>query len=407
MGRNLSDVKDQILKLSSDYRDYTAKLLSDMVKIPSFSGREKEVCLAIKKMCEDAGFDEVYIDGLGSVVGRVGKGSRKIAFDAHIDTVEIGDRSQWNKDPFSGEIDSQYVYGLGTADQSGGAASMIASARILKELAYDGNFSVYYTFTVMEEDCDGIAWIYLIEKEGLKPDYIVSTEPTACQLYRGQRGRMEIEILLKGISSHGSIPEQGDSAAYKASKVALAIDKLNRELRPDDDGFLGKGSVTVSHMETSAPSQCSVPDKAKLYLDRRLTWGEDADLAISQVKKYIENAVGESAEKVYMPDYTKRGYKNIDFGQELYFPTWKTDENHEIVTAARKAYHELYNNELIPGPCTYSTNAVSFCGRYHIPSIIMGPGDVEVCHKPNEFTRIKDLEICAAFYAMLPFVLEG
>jgi len=399
-------VKDQIKELSEKYRDYTAQNLSKMIKIPSYSGQEEAVCKAIVEMCEEAGFDEVRIDGLGSVVGRVGYGKKIIAFDAHIDTVEVGDRNQWNFDPFSGEIKDGLVYGLGSSDQAGGAASMITAGRIIKELGIDNDFSCYFTFTVMEEDCDGMAWIYLIEKEGLKPDYAVSSEPSACKLYRGQRGRMEIEILLKGISSHGSIPHNGVSAAYKASKAALAIEQLDKDLQPDEARFLGKGSVTVSQMEVTGPSQCSVPDQARMYLDRRLTWGEDAEFAINQVKEVITDAMGVAPEKIYMPDYNKRGYKNTDFGQELYFPTWIVEKDHELVTSTQKAFSDLYGQDLEPGPCTYSTNAVSICGRYHIPTVIIGPGDVEVCHKPNETTRIEDLVICSGLYALLPFTLN-
>lgn len=397
--------KDRILFLSEKYRQYTAECLSKMIKIPSFSKSEEDVCKAIVELCQEAGFDEVRIDGLGSVVGRVGYGPKVLAFDAHIDTVEIGDRSQWDFDPFSGEIKDGLVYGLGSSDQSGGAAAMITAGRMLKEIGYDLEYSIYFTFTVMEEDCDGIAWIYLIEKEGLKPELVVSTEPSACKLYRGQRGRMEIEVLFKGISSHGSIPEKGDSAAYKAARAALAIEKLNHNLAPDADNFLGKGSLTVSRMDAFGPSQCSVPDKAKLYLDRRLTWGEDADFAIEQVTKHITEAVGEPPEKVHMPFYRERGYKNTDFGQDLYFPTWKIDEDHQLVRATQKAFTSLFAEELEPGPCTYSTNAVSICGQYQIPTVIIGPGDVEVCHKPNETTRVDDLVKCSALYAMLPYTL--
>lgn len=398
-------VSMKIRELSEKYRDYTAEILSKMIRVPGFSRQEKERCDLIVRLCQEAGFDEVYIDGLGSVVGRIGNGPKTLAFDAHIDTVEIGDRSQWKKDPLSGEIAGGLVYGLGSSDQLGGAASMIASGRILKELGYDGEFTVYYTFTVMEEDCDGLCWLYLIEREGLKPDYIVSSEPTACRLFSGQRGRMEIEILLKGLSSHGSLPERGISAAYKASRAALAIEQLEADLQPDEDGFLGKGSVTVSMMNVTGPSQCSVPDEATLYLDRRLTWGEDAEIAIKQVTDYVTRALGEAPYKVYMPTYAKRGYKGTDFTQELYFPTWKTPADHPLVVSAQEGYKKLYGEELTPGPCRYSTNAVAFCGRYHIPSIVMGPGDVEACHRPNETTRVEDLVRCSAFYAMLPHIL--
>ena len=401
------ELSEQIKQLSEKYREYTAEVLGKMIRIPGFSGKEEDRCKAIVKLCEEACFDEVYIDGLGSVVGRIGHGPKKLAFDAHIDTVEVGDRTQWKEDPFCGRVtEDGLVYGLGSSDQLGGAACMIASGRILKELGYDGEFTVYYTFTVMEEDCDGLCWLYLIEEEKLKPDYIVSTEPTACRLFRVQRGRMEIEILLNGISSHGSLPHNGVSAAYKASRAALAMEKLNEDLKPDEDHFLGKGSVVVSMMDVKGPSQCSVPDEAKLYLDRRLTWGENEEIAIGQVVEYITEALGEAPYKVYMPHYQKRGYKNTDFTQELYFPTWKTEENHELVVSSRKAFQKLYGSDLVPGPCVYSTNAVAFCGRHHIPTVIMGPGDVEACHKPNETTRVNDLVTCTAFYAMLPYILK-
>ncbi len=401
-------INQEILKKAEEYRNYTAQNLSTMVKIPSYSAQEEAVCKKIVELCNKAGFDEVRIDGLGSVVARIGNGPKILAFDAHIDTVEKGDESQWELDPFSGVIKDGLVHGRGTSDQKGGAASMITAGCILKDLGYNGDYTVYFTFTVMEEDCDGMCWKYLIEEEKLKPDLVVSTEPTSCRLYRGHRGRMEIEAKLKGVSSHGSAPERGVSAAYKTAKAVLAIEQLNKDLKPDDDHFLGKGTIVVSKIDVHGPSQCAVPDQASIYMDRRLTWGEDDKLAIAQVKKYMSEAIGETEDKieVYMPDYTKRGYKNTDYGQELYFPTWKIPQEHPLVKAGVQSHERLFGNKPEVDKWTFSTNCVATTGRHKIPAIGFGPGDEAQAHAPNEINRVEDLKICAAFYAMLPYILD-
>jgi len=389
-----------------EYREYTADLLSQLVRIPSYSGQEEAVCKRIAELCEEAGFDEVRIDRLGNVIGRIGSGKKILAFDAHIDTVEVGDRDAWERDPFSGDVDDTHVWGRGSSDQKGGAASMIAAGRMLKEAGFSEDYTLLFTFTVMEEDCDGLCWKYLIEEENIRPDFAVSTEPTSCRIYRGHRGRMEMVVKIKGVSSHGSAPERGVSAAYKASRAALALEKLNENLKPDEDNFLGKGTIVVSQMAVSGPSQCAVPDQAMLYLDRRLTWGEDADLAIGQVKSAITETLGEAPESVTMPQYEKTGYKGYEFFQELYFPTWKIDESHPLVQGAVKAYQGSFDREPLVDKWTFSTNGVAICGRHKIPTIGFGPGDEKEAHAPNEKNRIEDLVICAAFYAALPYALN-
>ena len=402
-------IKDRIAELGEKYRDYTAENLSKLVQTKSYSSKEEDVCRLIVKLCEEAGFDEVRIEGLGSVVGRVGNGPKKLAFDAHIDTVEVGNLKNWEFDPFSGAIEDGLVKGRGASDQKGGAASMITAGRILKELGYGGEYTVYFTFTVMEEDCDGMCWKYMIEEEGIKPDLIVSTEPTSCRLYRGHRGRMEIRVILRGISCHGSAPERGVSAAYKAARAALAIEQLNKDLQPDDDNFLGKGTITVSQIDVKGPSQCAVPDYAMLYCDRRLTWGEDADLAIRQVKEYVSKATGdpESEIIVEMPDYDKVAWTGTKYSQELYFPTWKLDESHPLVQAGIRDYEDLFGKKPVVDKWTFSTNLVATTGRHKIPAIGFGPGDEAQAHAPNEINRVEDLVICSKFYAMLPYALEG
>jgi putative selenium metabolism hydrolase len=390
----------RVLESARALRDSSAEVLSTIVKIPSFSGKEEAVCRTIASLCTDAGCDEVRFDGLGSVVARIGTGPRAIAFDAHVDTVGVGDPARWATDPFSGIIRDGLVLGRGTADQKGGAAAMITAARILSRMGYDGTLSVYFTFTVLEEDCDGLCWRYLIENEGLRPTFAVSTEPTSCRLYRGHRGRMEIEATVRGVSAHGSAPERGQSAAYKAARAALAMEALNERLASDD--FLGKGTVVVSKMDVHGPSQCAVPDQGSLYMDRRLTWGETAEQALAQVRE----AMGANVESVTMPRYEGVGWNGARFTQDLYFPTWKIPEEHPLVAGGRDAYQALFGRQPDLGKWTFSTNGVAICGKHGIPCIGFGPGDEDKAHAPNEYTRIDDLVTASAFYAMLPVILE-
>lgn len=173
----MEKVFSQINELSKKYGDYTAQNLSKLVKIKSLSMQEKDVQLELKRQMEEAGFDEVKIDGLGNVIGRIGNGKKILALDGHMDTVDIGEISNWSFDPLGGEIKDGYVHGRGTVDQEGGPAAFVTAGKILKELDFDRDLTIYFVGSVMEEDCDGLCWKYIVEEEKIKPDFVISTEP--------------------------------------------------------------------------------------------------------------------------------------------------------------------------------------------------------------------------------------
>jgi putative selenium metabolism hydrolase len=395
----MSDAARTVLSRAQALRDFSAETLSALVKIPSPCGGEEAVCRVIAGMCREAGCRDVRFDGLGSVVARLGEGPRKLAFDAHVDTVGVGDPAQWSLDPFSGTIRDGRVHGRGSADQKGGAAAMIAAARMLATTGVPEGWSLYFVFTVFEEDCDGLCWRFLVEREGLRPDFAVSTEPTSCRLYRGQRGRMEIEAIVRGVSAHGSAPERGESAAYRAARAALAMERLNERLPADD--FLGRATVVVSKIDVRGPSLCAVPDQGTVYLDRRLTWGETAESALEEVRR----AMGPDAASVAMPRYEAKGWNGAAYGQDLFFPSWKISADHPLVAAGREAHRQLFARDPEVGRWTFSTNGVAICGVHGIPTIGFGPGDEDQAHAPNESNRVDDLVTASAFYAMLPAVL--
>ena len=389
----------KIRDMAKQYRQYSAECLSDMVKIPSLSAGEEKVVLKIKEQLKAAGVKDVRIDGLGNLIARVGTGPKILAFDAHIDTVDTGDVEQWDLSPFSGLIKDDHVHGRGTVDQEGGAASMVTAARILTEMNYDGDYAIYFTFTIMEEDCDGMCWLYLIEEEKLIPDFAVITEPTNLGLYRGHRGRMEMEVHVTGLSAHGSAPERGKNVIYSSAKTALKIQELHEVLK--DDEFLGKGSIAPTVLTTETPSLCAIPDKAFMHIDRRLTWGETKESAVAEV----QNILSDDSE-VSVPIYARESYTGKIFKQEKYFPTWKIPEDHPLVQAGVKAHLGLFNKPARIDKWTFSTNGVALCGKHKIPCIGFGPGNEIYAHAPNEKVPIEHLEKASAFYAALPYILE-
>jgi len=393
------DIYSKINELAENYKSYTAQNLSKLVKIKSVSLKEKEVQDELKRQMEEAGFDEVRIDGLGNVIGRIGHGKKILAIDGHMDTVDLGNLENWDFDPLSGEIKDGYVLGRGTVDQEGGPAAFVTSGRILKELGFDKDLTIYFVGSVIEEDCDGLCWKYLIEEEKIIPDFAISTEPTNLNIYRGHRGRMEIRVTFKGISSHGSAPERGKNAIYMASKVALEIEKLNEKLAYDE--FLGKGSVTISEFKSGSPSLCAVADYAHLHLDRRLTWGETKESAVAEIKEIIK---GMDA-KVEVLNYSEKAYTGLNYGMEKYYPTWKMPEDHPVVQTGVKAYETLFNKKPVIDKWTFSTNGVMLNGYYKIPTIGFGPGNEILAHAPNEKVPVEDLKVASAFYAAFAYKL--
>jgi len=388
------NLSKEILDKANLYRDYTARNLSKLVQTKSLSTKEKDVVELIKSMMEEANFDEVFIDGLGNVIGRIGNGKKVIAIDGHIDTVDVGNLGNWTFDPFSGEIKDGYVLGRGSADQKGGVASFITAGKILKEIGLKNDATIYFVGSVMEEDCDGLCWKFIIEEDKIKPDVVILTEPTKCNIYRGHRGRMEIEVEFRGLSAHGSAPERGKNAIYMAAHSLIEIEKLNDNLAFDE--FLGKGSVTVSQIVSDSPSLCAVADYCRFHLDRRLTFGEDKDLALNQIKNIVSKFNGE----VKLLYYEETSFTGKKYGMEKYYPTWKMELDHPVVQNGIRAYKELFNTDPTVDKWTFSTNGVVIRGVYGIPAIGFGPGDEVFAHAPDEKISIDDLVKASAFYAM-------
>lgn len=391
---------EKILNEAENYKPAISKFLRDMIAIPSESRQEAGVIQRIRREMESLGFDRVDIDPMGNVLGYVGSGKHLIAMDAHIDTVGVGDPKQWEHDPFKGFEDDEVIIGRGASDQEGGMAAMVYAGKIIKDLNLEDDYTLLVTGTVQEEDCDGLCWQYMIKENNIRPEFVVSTEPTSCRIYRGQRGRMEIRVSTSGVSCHGSAPERGDNAIFKMAPILNELQVLHANLKDDD--FLGKGSLTVSEIFYSSPSRCAVADGCSISVDRRLTAGETGELAMQQIRNLP--AVKTAAAEVSMYDYAKPSYTGLVYSTQAYFPSWTIDADHPACKTLIDSYRGLFNEDPIVDKWTFSTNGVSITGLFGIPCIGFGPGHEDQAHAPNEKTWKSELVRAAAMYAVIPRV---
>ena len=427
----------KIYEAAQNYQEDMTRFLRDLIRIPGESCGEKGHIERIREEMEKVGFDKVEIDPMGNILGYMGNGEKLLAFDAHIDTVGIGNISNWNFDPYEGFETETEIGGRGSSDQMGGIVSSVYGAKIMKDLGLlSDKYRVLVTGTVQEEDCDGLCWQYIINEDHVRPEFVVSTEPTDGGIYRGQRGRMEIRVDVKGVSCHGSAPERGDNAIYKMSDILQEIRALNENDAGEGTGikglvkmldekynpewkeanFLGRGTITTSEIFFTSPSRCAVADSCAVSLDRRMTAGETWEScleeirALPSVKKYGDDV------KVSMYEYSRPAYTGLVYPIECYFPTWVIPEDHPVTKAMEEAYHGLFGEERVgcaeteavrkarplTDKWTFSTNGVSIMGRNGIPCIGFGPGAEAQAHAPNEKTWKIDLVRCAALYAALP-----
>jgi len=391
---------DAIRTLAEQYTPNMVRFLRDMIAIPSESAQEGPVIARARKELEACGFDEIKVDGMGNLLGRVGSGKTLIALDAHLDTVGVGDRGTWTRDPYEGELKDGIIYGRGAGDMEGGFAASVYGALIAKELGLLDDVQLWVTGTVMEEDCDGLCWQYILREKVLAPDVVVITEPTKLGVYRGHRGRMEIEVRTQGRSAHGSAPERGVNAVYKMAPIIEEIAQLNDRLKETADPFLGKGSCTISAIRSTSPSLCAVADSATIHVDRRLTHGETWEGAVQQLEAL--ESVKQAGATVSVLDYAVPSYTGLTYPTKKYYPTWLFPEDHPAVRAGVQAAATALGKPPVVGKWGFSTNGIATAGMFGVPTIGFGPSDEAWAHSPDDQCPVNDLTLAARFYAAFP-----
>jgi len=351
--------------------------------------RKRIIEIGAVRNADDVGFDE-----FGNLVwtvqdtddGIAPDDKKVIYLDGHSDTVQalrrqwldkldgavdaydgLIDASKLNRDAVRAELgylppDDEWehlVFGRGTADQLAGVISQIIATKILLELAPEGALrgAIIRSYaTVAEEDNDGGGPRYLVSKvlpgaaPNLIPDVVIFTEGTgdnqkgALGIYRGQRGRMQIEVTVTGRSCHGSMPHLGlNPLEYGAGILAEAAQQATTEGFTQHD-FLGAGTRTASWAVLDTPSDCAVPERFTFRFDRRLTVGETPQIALAEIERLAAIQTARDAGltvDIEVPVYELPTITGYVPGNDQIYPGWVTPEDHPAITAAVDAYQQV------------------------------------------------------------------
>lgn len=396
-------VVDRIHSRVADDREAIVRFLRELCAIPSYDGRIGDVGERVADEMRALGYDEIFFDDMGNVVGRIGDGDRILVYDSHIDTVGVGDPDAWEWDPFEGKVEDGVLYARGACDEKGSTPGMVYGLALARELGLLDGWTAYY-FGNMEEECDGIAPHAFVEHEGIRPDFVVIGEPTKMGIYRGQKGRVEMRVTAKGKSAHAAANQLGDNAIYKMLPVIAGARDLNDRLPTDE--FLGQGRITVTKIDVQTPSINAVPDECRIIIDRRMTWGETTEEAIAQVQALIPDEHREKID-VEMLFYDEPSYTGFVFPVDKYFPAWLIEAEHPLVRAGQAAYGALWDEPTHVGKWDFSTNGIYWAGKAGIPSIGFAPGDEIHAHTVLDQVPLDDVVRSTAWYALLPAALRS
>jgi len=370
--------------------DFAQKL----VRIQSFSGQEEQLAYAIADKMKELAFDEVFIDRLGSVLGRIGYGEKSLVLESHMDTVQVHDPDQWEYPPFSGTVADGYMWGRGSVDMKSAIAASVYAAAAARNAMYLDGKTIYVSCSVCEEDCDGEGINAMLEEGLLHPQFAVICEPSNNHIVSGHKGKAQIIVRAEGRSAHGSAPEKGINAVYEMAEIIQRVEATNVNLKP----IAGrKGSLVLSQITSQAVSLNAVPDACEIYLDRRTVPGETLEM----IEEEMDAIVAGKNANWEVDTVNRAAWTGKSITYRPLHTAWQIEDAHPLMQSSLRAYQSTFFEEPPPpGFWDFSTNAVGLM-RHNIPCIGFGPGDPKQAHMRDERCELDQITGAYSFYKEL------
>ncbi|MDF2501899.1 MAG: family metallo-hydrolase [Anaerosporomusa subterranea] len=425
----MSMIYSELKQLATAFHEQSVEFATRLIQTKSISCNEKAVADLYMHELERLGYDNVFRDDMGNVVGIISLTDcgPSIMYNSHMDHVDAGEISNWDGyDPYGGTIDecevdnqdasekelSRCIHGRAASDVKGGAAVAVYAGAILlalRNLGFPLKGKFIFTGVVQEEPAESAGMSYLVDttfpQRGISYDAMVSSEATALKLMLGSRGRVELLITVYGRTSHGSAPWRGINAIEKAVPVLLAIQELAKTLPADED--LGIATITPTIISCSPGQLSIVPDRCVLSIDRRLLPNETVEIAVGQIQSVLHSIADRDPEfkaDVKVNSALQTSYTGITQALPKAMPAWKISQDHPCVLACVDAL-QVVGQEVAFGYWDFCTDASKTAGIDRKPCIGYSPMQEQYAHTPYDKVRcdymLEALEGNVAIYLAL------
>jgi acetylornithine deacetylase/succinyl-diaminopimelate desuccinylase len=351
-------------------------------------GREIEAATVLTGELSAAGFAAETRElgpGRANAIARFSNGAGPtLVLNSHIDTVPVG--SGWSLDPFRLTERDGRLYGRGACDAKGSIAAMVEAARLLIADARSWRGTLVLAF-VSDEEIDGTGSKALVA-EGTAIDAVVIGEPTDNRVMAAHKGCLRPVIRVTGKTAHSSRPELGINAIVGAGRLLERLTRHDRELRARSHPLVGEATLTVTRIHGGIADNV-VPDQCDLVVDRRLLPGEDADVALAELRIVVRGEPEINADVLKVR--TVSGSAETALDSAIVRHGLAAAMTHGV--AARQA-------EGFTGGC----DLVHFRAA-NAEGIILGPGSLAMAHQPDEYVPRDELSQAALIYRDLALKL--
>jgi len=358
------------------------QLTQDLIRLRSINppGDEEPCARLLGDLLSAAGFAVAsysFAETRTSIVATLPGASdhAPICFTGHLDTVPLGS-APWERDPLAAEIDGDRLYGRGSSDMKSGVAAMAMAAIALAKLPHR-KAGLVLIFTAGEETgCDGARYLSTLPQVLPQAGALVVGEPTGNYPLIGHKGALWLKAAFHGVTAHGSMPELGDNAVYKAARSVLRL--ADHQFDATAHNHLGRPSLNVGSLHGGLNVN-SVPDQAEVQIDIRTVPGQSN----AAIRQDILSLLDEGATLAHM----------VDVGSVASNP------QNEWISGVFDLYEQRHGGRVDPRGAPFFTDASVLTPAMNgVPTLILGPGETAMAHKTNEYCLVSKIAEAVDLY---------